>query len=334
MPLLFTNEQQGYINNARDAFNRNEQQLAALHGNNQLIGNASPLPKYAWETIDRQVTPVQRSILAVFDSLSASYSKAVPIGPMVHYFTQVNDSTNSATVTLDGRNNGKADTSVYTYQGTPLPIITDRAAYGWRQVAAAQQAGFGSFTQDGIDNSVRVVSEKAENLMLYGDANVVVGGSTLYGLLNHPKRNTDTHGLDLNGATGANWLAALNKGKAKLHGDNFYGKVKLYLNYGDWYYANTTDYIGTYPKSIIQRLMETGVISEIVPCSKVPANSMVFLADQMGVVNVLNGMPLATTPEVRQKATDDYVFTTMMATALEIRYDSKDNCGIAVVTKA
>ena len=34
MPLLFTNEQQGYINNARDAFNRNEQQLAALHGTN------------------------------------------------------------------------------------------------------------------------------------------------------------------------------------------------------------------------------------------------------------------------------------------------------------
>lgn len=327
--IKYSKEQADFLLNSRKQFNATQ---AAL-GVNHLVGNASPLPRYVWEMIDRDAVQVQRDVLAVYNDLASSVSMAIPIGKLLHMFPKISDS-GSANVSLDGRGKNKSDSPLVDYAGTPIPIIDDVVQYGWRQVAAAESEGYGNFTDSGIQNSQRKVAEKLEDIVLNGDSSIVVGGSTLYGLRNHPNRNTGTHGLTLNASTGAQWLTALKTGLGKLQGDNFFtNTVTVYLNWQDWFYASTTDYTANYAKTILQRLQEVAGVT-FVPASKVPANEMLFVVKQRSVVTLLNGMPLSTRAQVRSNPEDDYKFVTMAASALEIRTDYDGRCGISHLTTA
>lgn len=326
--MKYSAEQAQFLLNSRAQFNASQ----AAMGNHHLIGNAQPLPKYVWEMVDREAVQIQRDVLSVYNDLASSVSMAMPIGKLIHYYQTISDS-GSANVSLDGRGKGKADSPVLNYVGTPLPIIDDVVEYGWRQMAAAQTEGYSNFQQGGIQNSQRKVAEKLEDIVLNGDSSIVVGGSTLYGLRNAPSRNTGTHGLTLNGATGAEWLTALKAGLAKLQADNFFtNTVTVYLNWKDWFYASASDYTANYAKTILGRLSEiTGVT--FVPASKVPADEMLFVVKRSDVVTLLNGMPVSTRAQARSNPEDDYKFVTMAAAALEIKADANGNCGLVQLTK-
>lgn len=329
MVMKFTKEQAQLVLNAREQFNRQQEMLAQQP---MLIGNAQTLPKDVWGEWDREGRAIQRSLLAVYNDLAASVTKNMPIGKLIHYFQRVGDS-GGATVSLDGRAEARTDQPSLDYIGTPLPIITDKFSYGWRQMEAARTEGY-MLDDAGRANSMRKVAEKLESIVLNGDSTIVVGGSQLYGLRNHPKRNTGTHGLDLNGATGAQWLAAIKDGVNKLHGDYFFGEtVTVYVNYLDWYYASSTDYSSSYSKTILQRLQEIGGVT-FVPASSVNANELLFVVKNTSTVQLLNGMPLTVRPLTRLNPEDDYVFSTIAAAALEIKYDANDNCGVVQLTKA
>lgn len=327
--MKYSKEQAEFLLNSRRQFNQAQEALGAGH----LIGNASPLPRYVWEQIDRQGVALQRDVLAVYNDLASSVSQAMPIGKLLHLFPKISDS-GSVNISLDGRGKNKADAPVIDYAGTPLPIIDDVVEYGWRQIASAESEGYNDFTSYGINNSQRKVAEKLEDIVLNGDSSIVVGTATLYGLRTHPNRNTGTHGLTLNASTGAQWLTALKTGLAKLQADNFFtNTVTVYLNWQDWFYASTSDYATNYAKTILQRLQETVGVT-FVPASKVPANEMLFVVKQPSVVTLLNGMPLSTRAQVRANPEDDYKFITMAASALEIKTDYNGNCGIAHLTTA
>ena len=60
-----------------------------------------------------------------------------------------------------------------------------------------------------IANHQRRVAEKLEDMALNGDANVVLNGTTVFGLRNHPNRNTFSHTFTLATATGAQWLTTM-----------------------------------------------------------------------------------------------------------------------------
>jgi len=329
--LRFTTEQQAFVLANRRDFNARQATMAELHGSTMLLGNALPVPKDVWGVWDREGIEVQREVLSVFNDLAASVSVPMPIGKLVHHFQTISDSGN-VNVSLDGRSKARTDQPVITYNGTPLPIIDSTFSFGWRQMEAARSEGF-TLDTAARNNSVFKVAEKLEDTTLNGDASVVVGGAVLYGLRNHPKRNTDTHGFDLNGATGPNWVAAINKGTAKLYADKFFTPPTVYVNINDWKYARETDYSAAYPnKTIAQRVLESG-IANVVPSSKVPANELIFVIKSNRVLQVLSGMPITTRAQARLNPEDDYNFVTLAAAALEIKYDAADNCGVAHVTK-
>jgi hypothetical protein len=329
--LRFTPEQQAYVLANRRDFNARQAALSELH-NNTILGNALPIPKDVWGVWDREGIEIQREVLSVFNDLSAAVSLPMPIGKLVHHFQTISDS-GEVNVSLDGRSKARTDQPVFVYHGTPLPIVDSTFSFGWRQMEAARSEGF-AIDSAGRNNAMYKVAEKLEDLTLNGDAKVVVGGAQLYGLLNHPKRNTDTHGFDLNGATGPNWLTAVAKATAALYGDDFYVEPTLYVNIVDWKYARETDFSTQYPnKTIAQRVLESG-IAGVVPASKIPANTIVAVVKNRRVLQVLNGMPMTTRAQFRANPEDDYNFVTMAAAALEVKFDAADNCGIAVVTKA
>ncbi|WP_300440359.1 major capsid protein [uncultured Mameliella sp.] len=324
-----TDEQSRVIAANRAAAAHRDQSFEAMIGNAAgVIGNASPLPRDVWGEWDREGIEVQREVLSVFGDLAASVGMPMPIGKLVHYFQQVSDS-GTAHVSLDGRSKARTDQPTITYQGTPLPIVDSSFSFGWRQMAAAETEGFA------LDGAARrnanfKVAEKLEDMAINGDSQIVVGGDQLYGLTNHPQRNTRSTTNDLSACTGAEWLADVNATLALLHGANFRVPATLYVNWDDWFYATQTDFSAAYPnKTIAQRVLENGGVREVIPASNIAADEIVAVVKDRRVVQVLSAMPMATRQQFRANPEDDYNFVVMAAQALEIKFDAENNCGVA-----
>lgn len=326
--LRFTKQQQEFVLNARRQHAREHAQMLANHGTS-IIGNASPLPRDVWGEWDREGIEVQRDVLAVFNDLAASVAMPMPVGKLVHYFQTISDSGN-VNISLDGRSKATTDQQLIEYHGTPLPIIDSTFSYGWRQVAAAQTEGM-TLDPAGRNNSMRRVAEKLEDIALDGDSSIVVGSDSLYGLRNHPERNTRATGVvALNGATGAEWIAEVTATLKLLHNNNFKVPATLYVNWDDWFYADSTDFSTQYPnKTIAQRVREISGIENVVPADSVTANELIAVVKRRDVVQVLNGMPMMTRAQFRANPEDDYNFLVMSAAALEIKFDANSQCGIA-----
>jgi len=331
--MKFTPEQEAFVLNERRAFNasqiaRNE----SLPAGGLMIGNASPIPRDVWGRWDQEAIELNRSKLAVFNEFS-SLSEPTPIGVLVSHFAQVSDS-GSVSVTMDGREDGKEDQAEISYVGTPLPIIKSPFKFGWRQIEAMRRSGSNSLETATSANAQRKVAEKLEDLMLNGDSKVVVGGATIYGFRTLPQRNTGTHALDLNGATGAQWLSMMVATLQKLIADNFFDSATVILNYSDWFYASTNEFAAGYPKTILSRLLEIPGIAKIVPASSVPVNEVLAVVKRKDVVKILSGMPMITRPKSRIDPEDDYRFQVIAAMAPQLQYDAAGQCGIAHITKA
>ncbi len=329
--LTHTPQQRQLLIHNWSTFNQRQQAMALAFNINSenaaLVGNASPVPKDVWGEWDRDFVEVQRSVLAVFNDL-AMINRPIPIGKIVHYFGQVSDS-GSANVSLDGRSKARTDQPTIAYQGTPIPIIDSAFSFGWRQWAAAATEGY-ALDPAARDNANRRVAETLEDHALNGNSQIVVGGAPLYGLRNHPKRSTRSTGVNLNGATGAQWSAEINAVLKLLHAKNYRVPATLYLNWDDWFYASNTDYSTAYPnKTILQRIMEIAGVEKIVPASSVAADEIIAVVKDRRVIQVLNAMAPSTRAQFRANPEDDYNFVAMAAAAVEIKYDTEDQCGIA-----
>ena len=297
------------------------------------IGNAAPIPPEAWRRIDDSATTVMRDVLAVHARLAAARTTPVAMGDIISYFGQTSDSGEART-TMDGRDPGRSDQAIVKFVGTPVPIITSEVRFGWRQMEVMRKAGMMVDTES-IANSQRKVAEKMEDMALNGDSSIVVAGNTIYGLRNHPQRNTDTHGFDLNStATGANYLAAFVKLVNACVGDNAFGKITVFMNFNDWVYASMTEFAAGYPKTILKRLREIEQIQDIVACGKVPADNLLGVAGLAGGQwgSMLVGMGMTTRPKARQNPEDDYVYTVMAASAPQLRTDYDGRAPFAHLT--
>lgn len=329
--LRYTEDQQAAIHAARTRFDQTQIALAT-NSISGLEGNAAPVDAEAWRRLDSRATTIQRDVLAVFNRLAQASQTPVDIGDLVSFFPQVSDS-GEVTVTMDGRQTGRSDQAIVKYAGTPIPIIASEARFGWRQ-AAVNRKGRLALDTITVENHMRRCAEKLEDMALNGDSSIVMGGNTIYGLRNHPSRNTGNHTFTLNGATGANWLTAFAQIINLCIADNAFGKVTVMLNYGDWVYASINEFTAGYPKTILQRLREIEQIADIVPASKIPASNLIGIAglDSGGWGTILNAMPLSSRPKNRLNTEDDYVVSVMAAAAPQFRTDYNGQMPVAHTT--
>jgi hypothetical protein len=331
--LLHTNEQQAAVNQAREIFDNTEEAYGRA-GTGLLVGNSAPIGPEAWRRIDQRVTRVQRNVLSVFDRLARANTTPVGVGDIMSYYPKITDS-GEAQVSMDGRSNALQDQANVTFVGTPVPVIDSFIRLGWRQGEVLRKQNGMAIDVESMANAGRRVAEKLEDMALNGLPQIVVQGSPIYGLLNFPDRSTDTHGFTLATATGAQWLTAVGKVITQLEADKAYGKVTLFLNWGDWSYATRTDYTANYPKTIIQRIMELGQVAEIIPASNVPANQLVGIAniDTGEWGSVLSAMAPTSVVKNRANAQDDYVQGHMAMAATQFRSDASAQSQIAHVTQ-
>jgi uncharacterized linocin/CFP29 family protein len=318
--LKFTTEQHSGISRARAAFNARMVALAASAAVT-IEGNALSIPLDAWRRIDSRAQALARSRLQVFNRLAQASTIPVSIADLVNFYPQISDS-GEVLVSLDGRNQAKADAASVKYVGTPVPVLTSTARMGWRQMEVIRKGG-GMLDVTSIANNQRKIAEKLEDMAINGLASVTVGADTIYGLRTLPARNTFSHTFTLATASGAQWLTAVKAAIAAALGDNNFGRLTLFVNQGDYTAADTTDYAANYSGTILQRLRAISQIAEIVPASAVPANEILGIADmdtgEWG--GILSAMPMITRPKSRSEPEDDYVFSVIAAAAPQFRSD-------------
>lgn len=341
--LKFTKKQQELIINSRRIWEFQHRNMAAQYGfavndiqgailsHDELIGNASTLPKDVWGQWDKSSVLVQRSVMPVFNDLAASLSRPIPLGKLVSYFRTLSDS-GDVNISLDGRGKAKIDAPIISYEGTPVPIVDSELGFGWRDMLAAQTEGE-SLDTDAISNHQRRVGEALEGIALNGDPSIKIGGAALYGMRTAPFRATGAHSFTLNGATGANWLEAFKATLQALHAKNYRDPVTFYINYDDWFYASVNDYQANYPKTILARVLEIPGIQTIIPASSVPENEILGIVKRSDVAQVLNGMPMTTRPKARQNPEDDYIFSVLAAAAVQYKHDANGQAGYVQFTK-
>jgi hypothetical protein len=315
----------------RKAFNVNQKLMAKNFGSisGDLIGNAQSLPRDVWESWDRDTVAIQRDALVLYDRLSSKIGKSVPIGKLVHYFGK--SSSNPEVVTsMDGLAKARREQATVAYEGAPLPIHGSMFGFGWRQMKAAETDGWDMLDSVPRDDANRAVAEKIQTSLLDGDASVVFGGAVQYGLRNAPGRNTRSTGVTLNGATGVQWVAEILATLKLNHDDNFKVPMVVYVNWDDWFYASNTDYSTTKgEKSIAQKVREIEGVSEVVPIPDLAADEIFALIEDRRVIEIMNAMPITTTPMFRSNMTDNYDFEVIAATTTLFKRDADGKMALA-----
>lgn len=294
----------------------------------RLMANASVLPRDVWGEWDREGIEVARNVLAVFGDLASSVGTSIPIGKIVKHFQRISDS-GSLNVSLDGRSKARRDQPTRDYVGTPVPIFDSTFAFGWREMMAAMSEGE-DITGAARRNAMREVLEGLELMAINGRADIEYNGIPIYGMSNHPERETRSTTNDLSSCTGAEWLADVNATLALLHANNFRTPATLYVNWDDWFYATQTDYSTQYPnKTIAQRVLENGGVREVIPASNVAADTIFAIIKDRDVVEVLNGMPPNTRQQFRANPEDEYEFVHMAIQSIQFKYDMENQMGLA-----
>lgn len=353
-PMGYTADQQKLMVNHMKAWNHNERQMGERFGINAddgwqqeanvFSGNAATVPHDAFGQWAAGGLDIKRSMLGIFDDLASAVTRTVDIGVMIDYYAKYSDNSTDVNVTLDGRGKAKTDQNVIEYAGTPIPILDNNVSYGWRQMQTLMRGNGGGLMRDNaMRNKNRHILEKREDMALNGFDNIEISGSKVYGMLNHPDRNTFTHGLTIQGATPAEIKAAVVGTLKAAHGDNYKSGFTLYFNWDDWFYiastqnavaSGTPTATGLLRQTVEQELLQLPGVDRIVASDSVPTDAIIALVRDSECVEILDAMPLAQILQFRANTTDEYVFKNMCAQSIQLKSDFKGQMGLSVGTKA
>src|SRR5690606_15593892 len=134
-----------------------------------------------------------------------------------------------AQVSMSGVTEGERDRLVFELEALPLPIIHKDFSINIRALEASRSRGQPLDTAQ-AELAMRLVMEEAESMLYNGKTSLTAGGKTIYGLVNHPDRNTGTAADWENVATaGTTKVANVLSMIAKAHEDNMYGPFGIFV---------------------------------------------------------------------------------------------------------
>ena len=266
-----------------------------------LVGNATAtLRKDEWRLLDEAVIRAAKPRLKVVSALrGAGLQYTIPngMGKTIFEYETQSDIT-PAVASMDGlAGGGHEDAPVYELAGLPLPIFSKKFSISARQLAASRNGGSPLDTSN-AELASRRVAELAESFTL-GKADVYsFGGYSVYGLTNHPNRNTKT----LTAPTAGGWAPStlvsevLNM-KKKSQADGYYGPWMLY-NSPDWDEYLDNDYTlqggNTTSKTLRNRLKEIDGITDCQTLDYLEDYDLVLVQMSSDVVRMVVGMEMQT----------------------------------------
>lgn len=151
------------------------------------------------------------------------------LGTLIAQYNQISEMT-AANVSLSGNASGQKDRVDYDLVGVPVPVIFKEFELNQRYLEASRRLGDGIDTANGAA-AARVVGEKVEDLLINGDSSINLNGNTIYGLTNHPDRNTET-ATNLGGGdfgTISNIIPTFSGILSALKADNYRGPYGVFV---------------------------------------------------------------------------------------------------------
>jgi uncharacterized linocin/CFP29 family protein len=160
------------------------------YGSGQSINSYATLMRDEWIQFDNVVQQVARGL---------RYQLPNALGTMTLEWEQLVGDLVDAEVTMSGLNEATKDRLGYTQANMPIPIFHKEFYYNLRHLEAARRNGRNIETTH-AQEATRKVVEKIEYTIFNG---MTIAGSTIYGLLTHPLRETLSVTASWNTATGA-----------------------------------------------------------------------------------------------------------------------------------
>jgi uncharacterized linocin/CFP29 family protein len=296
----------------------------------QVVANApATLRKDDWKLLDDAVMRVSKPRLrAVADLRSQGLVFNIPNGLsriMLEYETMGDISP--ATISMDPVRRSEEDRPTFDLRGLPLPVIHKDFSYPLRQILVSRNGGSPLDTTT-AELAARRVAEEAEKLLIGTSGSYSYGGSTIYGYINHPNRNTQV----LTTPTGSNGnvtinevLAMIEKAKADMH----YGPYMLYAssNWDKWLDA---DYSATKGDNTLRdRIRQIEDITDIRTLDYLPTANYHLVLVQMApeTVREVIGMDI-TTVQWETHGGMELHFKVMAIMVPQLRPDADNNMGI------
>lgn len=244
------------------------------------------LRKDEWKDLDEAVVRVARQKLSVVNALrSRNLTRNLgDLGTMLAEYERQSDMT-AAEQTMSGVAPGERDTPDFDLKSVPVPITFKDFQLNVRRLTASRRRGESLDVSAG-ELAAALVAEKLEDTVINGST-VVIGGSTAYGLKNHPDRITGSLSQDWDGgsATGetilTDVLAMVKAAEAK----NYYGPFIVVV--GTSYNSELRkDFKANSDKTVRQRLLEEDAIDDILISAKLAADNVLLFQPTSNVVQL------------------------------------------------
>lgn len=199
-----------------------------------------------------------------------------------------------AVMSLDGLARSDADTLEFDLSSVPLPITHRDFNINLRRLSASRTRG------ESLDTTKarvagRKVAEKLEDVGVNGGP--TYGGNAIFGLTNHPDRNTGGFGgaeaWSAAGKTGAEIVIDIGTMKTALHDAGFYGPFGIYIP-GNTDAKLDEDHTTGYPKTIRERILDIDQIEFVTTIDSLADDNVIMLQMTRDVVALLDGEGLQT----------------------------------------
>lgn len=166
------------------------QQAAQFRANAQL-------EKDEWKTLDTRLTRIaQQELVLVNDLLQAGLTTDEDLATLVHEWQGTGEFTD-ADIDMAAETASSEDTSTFSLNGTPLPIVHKSFHIARRTLLASRRRGTALDTAN-QSKAARKVMEALDGMVANGWSGRLDGYS-VYGYTNHPNRNL---------VSGSNWSAS------------------------------------------------------------------------------------------------------------------------------
>lgn len=272
------------LNGSRPLINKRAEKQYGPHAPVHIMTNRglkvnSVLRKDEWEELDRAVVQAAVHPLRVTRILRERnlVRRIGSLGTLVAQYNQVSEMT-PANVSLRGHASGEKDLVDFDLKGVPVPIIFKEFELDSRTLQSSRMLGDGIDTTNGAA-AARVVAEKAEDLVLNGDASINLNGNVIYGLLTHPNRNTDTATNYGGGDWGTigNIVPTIAGMISAAQADGYYGPYGIFVASTQYNQAALNYYTDGSGDTPLQRVMAMPQIEFVEQIPQLPDGTVILL---------------------------------------------------------
>jgi uncharacterized linocin/CFP29 family protein len=308
------------------------QRLVASGMNVNSLRTNDVLSKDEWVQFDETVVQIARSRLVAVGALVSMglvYRIDNGLGTTVLEWEKVSDMS-PANVSMSGVTPGDRDRMLFTLMNMPLPITHKEFQINIRNLLATRRGGSRlDTTQAAL--AARLVAESIEK-SLYDGVAITSGGSTIYGLTNHPDRNTDslTGDWSQSAQSGEDIVGDVLKMMGDLADENMYGPYELHVP-RDYWNKLQADFKTNSDRTIMERLLAVEGVSAVRMSPYLTGGAsgeVVLFQTTSDVVDVVEGLQ-PTTVQWDSEGGMVANFKVMSIMVPRVKSDANSQCGVA-----